>query len=87
MYILALGINIHIPFSYLVFAVTMAGFISLIPISISGIGTRDAALILLFAPFAILKEQAIVFSTLILLMFLFAAVIGLICWFIKPIKF
>jgi glycosyltransferase 2 family protein len=87
MYILAKGINMHVPFSYLMFSVTIAGFISLIPISVSGIGTRDAALILLFAPFFILKEQVIVFSTLILLMFVFAAFVGLICWFIKPLKF
>lgn len=86
MYILAKGTHINVPFSYLAVAVTVAGFITLIPISISGIGTRDAALILLFSPFLIPKEQVIVFSALILLMTLFAALIGLICWLIKPIR-
>lgn len=86
MYILARGINLSVPFLYLAIAVTIAGFITLIPISIYGIGTRDAALILLFAPFLIAKEQIIVFSALILLMSLFVTLIGLICWLIKPIR-
>ncbi len=86
MYILAKGLSIHIPLLYLAIAVTVAGFITLIPISISGIGTRDAALILLFAPFLVVKEQVIAFSALILLMILFAAFIGLICYLIKPIR-
>lgn len=87
MYILAKGLDIHIPLLYLAISVTVAGLITLIPVSIYGIGTRDAALILLFAPFLIAKEQIIVFSALILLMSVFAALIGLICWLIKPLKF
>jgi len=86
MYILAKGLNIHIPLLYLAISVTVAGFITLIPISIFGIGTRDTALILLFAPFLIAKEQVIAFSALILLMSLFVAFVGLICYLIKPIR-
>ena len=85
-YILAKGMNINIPFLYLAISVTIAGFITLIPISISGIGSRDAALILLLAPYAVPKEQIIVFSALILLIALSTALIGLICWLIKPLK-
>jgi len=86
MYILAKGVNLNVPFLYLAIAVTVAGFITLIPISISGIGTRDAALIILFSPFLIAKEQIIAYSALILLMVIWGAFIGLICWLIKPIK-
>jgi len=85
-YLFAKGMNINIPFLYLTISVTIAGFITLIPISISGIGSRDAALILLFAPYAVPKEQIIIFSALILLIALFTAFIGLICWLIKPLK-
>lgn len=86
MFILARGLGIDIPILYLAIAVTIAGLITLIPISVSGIGTRDAALLALFAPFTVTTEQIIVFSALILLMSLFVALVGLICWFIKPIK-
>jgi len=86
MYVLATGLGINIPILYLAISVTVAGLITLIPISISGIGTRDASLLALLAPFAIATEQIIVFSALILLMSLFTALIGLICWLIKPIR-
>lgn len=87
MYVLARGINLNVPFLYLIISITVAGLITLIPISIFGIGTRDAALILVLAPFLIAKEQVIVFSALILAMSLTAALIGLICYLIKPIRF
>jgi len=86
MYVLAKGVGLNIPFLYLAISVTIAGFITLIPISISGVGTRDAALIILFSPFLIAKEQIIAFSALILLMVIWGALIGLICWLIKPLK-
>jgi len=86
MYVLAWGVGLHVPWIYLSVTVTITGLITIIPVSISGIGTRDVALILLLAPFLIPKEQAIVFSALILFMSLLAALIGLVCWFIKPIK-
>jgi len=54
--------------------------------NILGIGTREAALFFFLSPFLILKEQIIVFSSLILLMYLFTVCIGLICWLIKPIQ-
>lgn len=86
MYLLAKGVGINIHFSYLSVAVTIAGLITLIPVSISGIGTRDAALIFLLAPLSVPKEQIIVFSMLILLMVAWGALIGLFCWLIRPIK-
>lgn len=85
-FIIAKGLGIDVPILYLVISVTIAGLITLIPISISGIGTRDAALLTLFIPFSISAEKIIAFSTLILLMSLVTAIIGLICWLIKPIK-
>lgn len=86
MYVIARGANITtVPFIYLSVTIIVVGLITLIPISISGIGTRDAALIFFLAPFLISKEQIIVFSSLILLMYLFHTFIGFICWLIKPI--
>jgi len=77
---------INVPFLYLSVIFTIISFINLIPISILGIGTREAALIFFLSSFFILKEQIIVFSSLILVMYLFNALIGLICWLIKPIS-
>jgi len=88
MYIVAQSVNItNIPLLHLSMILTVVGFITLIPISISGIGTRDAALIFFLTPFIIAKEQIIIFSSLILLMYLFNTLIGFVCWLIKPIQF
>ncbi len=85
MYILAQGVGIHISPYYLSIVATIVGLVTIIPASISGIGTRDAALIIFLSPLLILREQIIVFSALILLMSLFEVLFGLICWFIKPL--
>jgi len=77
---------INVPFLLLSVIFTILSFINLIPISILGIGTRETALIFFLNPFIISKEQIIVFSSLILAMYLFNALIGLICWLIKPIS-
>lgn len=87
MYLLSLSAGIKIPFLYLAMTVTITGFIGLIPISVSGIGTRDAALILLLSPFMIPVEKIIVFSFIILSAYLFTTFLGLIAWLIKPVKF
>jgi len=84
--LLAHGLGMKIPFVYLAVSVTAAGLITLIPVSLFGIGTRDATLILLFSPFLIPKEQIIVFSALILLLTTAVSLMGLIAWLIKPIK-
>lgn len=86
MYLLARALNIQAPFVYLAVSVTVAGLITLIPISISGIGTREIALIVLLSPLGIAQEKIIAFSFLILFAFLLAALFGLICWFLRPLK-
>jgi len=86
-YALAKGVGLEIPFLYFAVSITIAGLLTLIPISFYGIGTRDTALIILFLPLSISPEQTIIFSNLILITTLATALIGLICWLIKPLKF
>ena len=86
MYLLALSLDIHIPFLYLATCVSISAVITLIPISISGIGTRDATLIILFSYLGISKESAIAFSMLILFMYAVNGSIGLLAWLKKPVN-
>jgi len=81
----SIGIN-NISFFYLAIAVTIAAFITLLPISILGIGTRETVLILLLSVFQISQEQIISFSFLILSLSIISGLTGLICWLIKPIS-
>lgn len=85
MYLFALSLDINIPFLYLATCISISAVITLIPISISGIGTRDATLIILFSYLGISKESALAFSMMILFMNFVAGLIGLVAWLKKPI--
>ena len=85
-YLFARSIDLdRVPFLYLAMAVTIAGFITLLPISFSGIGTREATLAILLAPLMVSIESTVLLSELILLDFFIIGVIGVFCWIIKPI--
>lgn len=75
-YFILSSMNIGISWFYLIPALSISTVISLLPISISGWGTREAALIMLFSPFSISVEQILAFS--ILNFFLFSVLQGLV---------
>lgn len=79
-YFLILSLGISINFFYLVFTVSLAAIAAIVPISILGIGTRDAALIFLLSHAGIRSELAIAFSVLILLNILILAFFCLPFW-------
>lgn len=85
-YLIARALDVPITFLNVAFCISAANLIALLPISISGIGTRDATLIALFSMLHLSRESALSFS----IMFLFvsnvsACVIGVIAWFRKPL--
>jgi hypothetical protein len=65
LFILALGINV--PLYFVPLAVPIILLLDILPISFSGIGTRDAALIVLFGFFGVTAEEAIAFSLVFML--------------------
>ncbi len=67
-WILANAVGIEAPALVIVWAVAAAAIISALPLSVQGIGTRDAVLIVVLGLSGIEKEPALVFSTLILLL-------------------
>ncbi|MBN1165219.1 MAG: flippase-like domain-containing protein [Candidatus Krumholzibacteriota bacterium] len=82
--------SLHIPIDFLnvAFCISTANLVSLLPLSISGIGTRDATLISLFSLLNLSQESALSFS----LMFLFisnisSCLIGVGAWLKKPVDF
>jgi glycosyltransferase 2 family protein len=86
-YLIARALHIDITFLNIAFCISAANLVSLLPISISGIGTRDATMIAMFAILGLSKESALSFS----IVFLFvsnisACVIGAIAWFRKPLN-
>ncbi|MFA5212717.1 MAG: flippase-like domain-containing protein, partial [Methanoregula sp.] len=67
-YLLALSIGIDVGIFFFVLVIPVLSLLDLLPISISGIGTRDIALIFLFGLKGISAEQAVAFSLLYLFM-------------------
>ena len=84
MYFLALALQINISFVYCIACVAIASLVSLIPVTVAGIGTRDAALIALFARLGINKEYAVSLSVLILFLFIVNGLIGFLAWLKYP---
>jgi len=87
MFFLSKSIDLNeISFIFLAMSITLAILTTLIPISILGLGTRDASLLFFFSFFNVSPEKTISFSTLYLSMLLVTIFIGLFSWFKKPLK-
>jgi len=84
MEIFALSLGLEIPIINLAVAVTITGLVSLLPISILGIGTREATLILLLQPFYSNISIIIIFSQLILVANLVGYLLGAVSWLFLP---
>ena len=84
---LALALDLPVGTGYLAVCLSVAGVITLLPISFSGLGTRDAVLIALFAPLGIAAEEAVAYSTLFFLTFYVGGgLLGALAWQLKPLQ-
>jgi uncharacterized protein (TIRG00374 family) len=87
MKLLALALDLDVSLPYLAVCLSIAGVITLLPISFSGLGTRDAILIALFSPIGLPPEEAVAFSTLFFLVsYVASGSIGGLAWQLKPLK-
>jgi glycosyltransferase 2 family protein len=85
-YLLALSIGIDTGVLFFVLVIPVLSLLDLLPISISGIGTRDVALIFLFGLKGISAEMAVAFSLLYLFMsYWLIALIGAAVYFRYPV--
>ena len=69
-YLCGRAVGIEISFFYISACAAVAMTLSLLPITVAGVGTRDAAFILLLGQVGIAKEQSLAFSSLVLAIFL-----------------
>ncbi len=85
-YFSAKSIDINeISFFVIAVTATISALATMLPISILGLGTREASIILVFSIFGISPETALSFSFLILFLNILTALIGFASWVIKPI--
>ncbi|MCX6802056.1 MAG: lysylphosphatidylglycerol synthase transmembrane domain-containing protein [Candidatus Diapherotrites archaeon] len=74
---LAVALGISLSFSFLFLVVSLSNIVSLLPVSVSGIGTRDALLIMLFSLQGIPAESAVAFSFLVLFSTTLLSLVGI----------
>lgn len=86
-FLMAKSIGVNVPLIFLSMSITIATLATLIPISIAGLGTRDAVLLLLLSLFKVSPEKIIGLSVLYLLLLLATVTLGFVCWLKKPLKF
>ena len=80
-YFMATSIYINLSFYKVSFFIACTNVVSLLPISIAGIGTREAVLVYLFSKETLPAESALAFSILIFsFTYLLFSIIGFICF-------
>lgn len=85
-YVLALALNLDVSYVFILSIVPLLNIVELLPISFSGIGTRDAAMIFFMSLVSIKKEAAVAFSLMILITIYILALPGLVYWLKHPTK-
>lgn len=85
-HIILRAMNISIDFITITLFISISSIVSLLPVSIAGLGTRDAVLIYLFSIIGLKPEFAVSFAFLIFMTFYVAiGVMGAIALWIKPL--
>jgi hypothetical protein len=78
---------IDVSFGYVALMMPMVTLVEIVPISISGIGTREAAVIFFFAAVGIGSAQAVAFSIMYLMAGTYlTALVGFLAWLANPAK-
>jgi len=85
-YLLALSLNLPIGFAVSSYAVALGSLITLLPLSISGLGTRDVAIIAYLGAAGVPPAAALGFSLLVFFTFyLSGGLMGALFWWLKPV--
>ena len=86
-YLLALALKMRIGFLQVSFAVALGSLVTLLPISISGLGTREAAIVAYLGAVGVSNEAALAFSLLVFAAFYIAGgLMGAVAWWVKPVS-
>ncbi|MFH1445579.1 MAG: lysylphosphatidylglycerol synthase transmembrane domain-containing protein [Nanoarchaeota archaeon] len=85
-WLLAVGLNIELSFLVIILIYPVIMILEMVPISFTGIGTREAVLILFFMIIGLSAAEAVSFSLMVLIYQYLAVLPGLFFWFKKPVK-
>ena len=85
-YILALALGMSLTFWQIVLTMALASLVIMLPISIAGLGTREAVLIPTLALFGQSPEAAVALSLLLVITSTVWRALGAISWFLLPLR-
>ncbi len=85
-YILTKALNLAVPLWFLMLIVPPTILVEILPISFSGVGTRDATLIFFLSFVAVTAEAAVSLALTILIIYYIMVAIGFVVWWRNPIK-
>jgi len=80
-YLVVLSLDLKFSFLDIILISALTAIVTMLPISIAGLGTREAAVIYLFGLFAISKELALLYSLIIFSVDLLTLSLGIIPYF------
>jgi len=85
LYVLAISVNIHVSFALIVGCRALVGIVSIIPISIGGLGTRDAVLLLTLPLAGISNDAALALGFVAFIWNILLKFSGVLFWFRRPL--
>jgi uncharacterized protein (TIRG00374 family) len=85
LFLLAISLNISVSFGFIIACRALIGIANMIPISISGLGTRDTVLLLTLPLAGVTKEAAIALGFLAFLWTICYKFSGVIFWLKRPL--
>lgn len=86
-YLLSKALAMDVNFTSIMFAVALGSLITLLPFSISGLGTREATIIAYMSTVGVSAEIAFSFSFFVFITFyIVGGLFGAIAWLVHPIK-
>ena len=84
-YLLALALDLPIDFLTVSYAIALGSLVTLLPLSISGLGTREATIMAYLSTLGISAEAGLSFSLLVFATFyLGGGLMGAVAWWLKP---
>ena len=85
LYLLAISLNIHVSFGLIIACRALFGIVNIVPISVSGLGTRDAILLPALSLSGVSKEFALALGFVAFLWALISKISGIIFWVKRPL--
>ena len=87
LYLLAISLGIQVSFGFIIACRALIGIVNMIPVTINGLGTRDAILLLTLPLAGISKEAAIALGFMAFLWTIGSKFLGVVFWLKRPLPY